>query len=89
MPNTFLKLADLLLPPRFFSPSRIYFHDDDKYFYLTLELFDARFVHGNAVELSAKHDRSEEQEEEGFETEDKSDYDGDWWSKIRAVLFGG
>jgi hypothetical protein len=38
------------------------------------------------MNLRAKHDRSEKQEEQSFEAEDERDYNSDWRSEICAAL---
>jgi len=52
----------------------------------SLELLNASLVDRNTMNLRAKHDRSEKQEEQSFEAEDERDYDSDWRSEICAAL---
>jgi len=46
----------------------------------SLELLNASLVNRNAVNLRAKHDRSEKQEEQSFKAEDKRYYNSNWRS---------
>lgn len=52
---------------------------------LLLELFDTRLVATDGVDLSPKHDSSEDQEEETLKAEEDEEDDSCWWGEVATL----
>lgn len=62
-------------PFRLFGPSPL----------LLLQLLDTRFISADGVDLSPKHDCSEDQKEETFKAEEDEEDDSCWWREAAAL----